>query len=147
MNVIRGALPVIVVLLLAGTATRAPAQAIYQRPLTNPYGNPVFSPYLNLVRGGTNAAINYYGLVRPEIQTNQALRTLRGDVNANASALSQEQLNALPTTGHQVQFLNTTHYFFNTTGAGAASALGLGARSQPNFAAGSRPQQGAAPKK
>jgi hypothetical protein len=147
MNVNRWALSVTLGLLLAGLSDRAAAQTIYQRPITNPYNTPVFSPYLNLVRGGTNSAINYYGLVRPEFQTLNALRTLRGDVNANAAAITQEQLNALPATGHQVQFLNTTHYFFNTTGAGSVSSAGLGAQTRPSFAVGSRPQQGAGAQK
>ena len=47
----------------------------YTRPQTgNPYAQPVFSPYLNLLRRGTNPAVNYYGLVRPEIDFRNSLQ-------------------------------------------------------------------------
>lgn len=45
----------------------------YSRPQTN--SRPAVSPYLNLNRGG-NPAINYYGIVRPQIQTNRAFQQI-----------------------------------------------------------------------
>lgn len=134
MKLIPWTLPAALVLLLTVAGGSAHAQGGgYVRPYSNPFGTPVFSPYLNLLQRGTNPAINYYGIVRPEIQTNNALRTLQGDVNANATALSADQAQANQiATGHSVQFLNTTHYFMNTTGAGGTARVG----SQPNFLVG-----------
>ena len=59
----------------AAVGPRAEAQFTYQRPQTNPYGGNPVSPYLNLTRGG-NPAINYYGLVRPELDSLQMMQTL-----------------------------------------------------------------------
>ncbi len=132
MKLLRCALPVAVGLLLSVAGRPAQAQIIYQRPYTNPYGTPTVSPYLNLLRGGTLPGINYYGLVRPQFQTNAALRSLQNQVSANTTSIIDEQT-GLPLTGHPVQFLNTTHYFFNTTGGpgtttrtGAPTALATG---------------------
>lgn len=109
-------------LLVAGIAlwgtlglTQAHAQiGSYNRPQTN--NRPAVSPYLNLGRPGS-AAINYYGLVRPQIQTQQALQTLQQEITdsqgMNAFGGPQQGIpnDQLPITGHQVTFQNTSHYF------------------------------------
>jgi hypothetical protein len=75
-----------------------------------PTSRPTFSPYLNLLRGENSTLLNYYGLVRPEIEFRAAnqqfqagfgrvdaqLRDTRGD--GDGSRLSQ--------SGHQVQFMS-----------------------------------------
>jgi hypothetical protein len=75
-----------------------------------PTSRPTFSPYLNLLRGENSTLLNYYGLVRPEIEFRAAnqqfqagfgrvdaqLRDTRGD--SDGSRLSQ--------SGHQVQFMS-----------------------------------------
>jgi hypothetical protein len=77
---------------------------------------PVYSPYLNLLRGGSFLN-NYYGLVRPEIAFRSSILGLQQqtaqipDVYAAAVAAS-----GLPTTGHATRFLNTTHYFLSAGG-------------------------------
>lgn len=70
---------------------------------------PVYSPYLNLTRSG-NAAINYYGLVRPELDFRNAIQGLQTEFSSLNQASSTD-LNAAPGTGHPVAFMNLSHYY------------------------------------
>ena len=92
------------------------------QPGISNYRSPTVSPYLNLLRGPNgNAgtpAINYFALVRPEIQTSQSLLGLGSDVNTNRQAINDLTF-GLPATGHPTQFLNLGSYFLsNGTGPG-----------------------------
>src|SRR5256885_1629029 len=61
-------------LLVALAARPAHAQVLGSyAPFTNPYARPPLSPYLNLNRGGI-PAVNYYGLVRPQLQTERFIQ-------------------------------------------------------------------------
>ena len=80
-----GLFPVVIgaaIAVLACTAERAFAQPGGPRPLPGTPGvsRPAFSPYLNLARRDVNPAINYYGIVRPQIATANALRSLQQQV-------------------------------------------------------------------
>ena len=77
---------------------------------------PAFSPYLNLTRQGANPALNYYGLVRPELQFRQSIQNLQGAVSTNQQALGELQGGAggPAATGHPTQFLNYGGYFLNS---------------------------------
>lgn len=87
---------------------------------------PAYSPYLNLLRGGTSAGVNYYGLVRPEQQFRQqstALQQQLNTTNQNLATLENNQLllGQQPTlggTGHGVVF-NQPFRYFNTLPGGA----------------------------
>src|SRR5580658_10364261 len=47
----------------------------------NPQSNgPAVSPYLNLLRSGSSQAVNYYGLVRPAIDTQSSISNLQQQV-------------------------------------------------------------------
>ena len=92
---------------------RPPAQA-----------GPTFSPYLNLLRGGTNPVLNYYGLVRPELQWRSSVRQLSQEIQDTQGEIAAGQPGAALQTGHPVQFLNLTHYF-------PASAQGAPGRGSP----------------
>ena len=74
---------------------------------------PAFSPYLNLARPGTAPALNYYGLVRPELQFRQSIQNLQGAVAANQQAIGgvQAEATGVSPTGHPTQFLNYGGYF------------------------------------
>lgn len=101
-------------LLLVLVVLARPVKAQYQ-PVNQTQLRPALSPYLNLARPGS-PGINYYGIVRPELQ------------NANAIGSLQQQLNTLETatptidpqtglpmlyTGHPVMFNNLSHYYGN----------------------------------
>lgn len=111
----------------------------YSRP-------PIYSPYLNLTRGGS-PALNYYGLVRPEMQFRKSIQNLAGEIEANQQAVGS--LNSsmtgsdLPFTGHATQFMNLGGYFMNngsSLGGGTSrygsSTLNLTRPSAPNVAGG-----------
>src|SRR5687768_6759291 len=83
----------------------------YSRP-------PAFSPYLNLLRGGGSPALNYYGIVRPQMQFRDAIQNLSNQVDLNQQAIGNLAAtgNALPTTGHPTQFMNLGGYFMSSGG-------------------------------
>jgi hypothetical protein len=93
-----------------------------QAPNVRPYTRPAFSPYLNLNRFGTNPAINYYGLVRPQLRYNADIQQLQ----QNTFELQQREPvvvgSELPATGHSTGFLNHQRYFLNKGGAAPGAA-------------------------
>jgi hypothetical protein len=108
--------PALIALTLFVTATAARAQAPVQPP-TQPYSPPVISPYLNLLNRGNPAAINYYGIIRPQVQQSQQLQLLQFGLTKTAeeatAALTQPTTapGALPDTGHAVGFMTYPRYF------------------------------------
>ena len=98
------------------------------RPAYTPAVQPV-SPFLQLANGG-NPAVNYYTIVQPQMQMQNALQQLQGQVTITQDAMAAGQ-GVLPvTTGHGVQFLNSSPYFMRPamsapgTGTGAAGGFG-----------------------
>ena len=96
----------------------------YSRPQVNP--NPTISPYLNMLNGG-NPAANYYGIIRPQIQSRQSIQNLQQQFqtfeNSSYSMLGTsgyglygqgqgqgQGVNQI-TTGHPVMFGNYSFYF------------------------------------
>ena len=78
-------------------------------------GQPAVSPYLNLLRGGSSAAINYYGLVRPAMQFQSAIQNLQqqvNDANAPGFATGMGGQQAM-VTGSRPRFMNTSGYFLS----------------------------------
>lgn len=116
----------LLILLLTGgawLATERPAQA--QLP-GNPYSRPTFSPYLNLLRRG-NPAVNYYGLVRPEIEFRNSVGQIQQQLNSVQASVAQgENAGNAPTTGHPTQFQSFGHYY---PAKGGAAGRGTGSRS------------------
>jgi hypothetical protein len=92
---------------------RAYGQIPYYRPGgVNPGLSPTVSPYLNLLRGGTAPAINYYGLVRPQFAFASELYGLQQQVNTLGQQVSAEEAAATPvSTGHRSGFMTHTRYF------------------------------------
>jgi hypothetical protein len=100
------------VICLAANVGEQAAQAQPNAPL--PYTQPTVSPYLNLNRRGASSAVNYFGLVRPQLEFRNALRDLQQHPgNAPVNALQFNDSAGLPTTGHAAVFLNTGGYFLN----------------------------------
>src|SRR5437879_5398268 len=97
-------------LLLASLAGPLNAQGV---GYINPAKRPAVSPYNNLIRAGTDPAINYYGLVRPEIAFRNAIQQLDQE-QANLYQQQQQDLatyNALPPTGQGAGFMTQSKYF------------------------------------
>ena len=81
-------------------------------PYTPP---PAFSPYLNMNRNAS-PLINYYGVVRPQLDTaknmTQLEQQLQFELGHNAQATPNRDVAAQGTvTGHPITFMNTSHYF------------------------------------
>lgn len=114
-----------IALLVGGVSERAVAQGPYVRPQPfNPYRRPTISPYLNLARGGS-PAINYYGLVRPQIQTQAALNQVQQQLLDQQTQLNQQQYgltSGVPITGRPAGFMNHYGYFQNWQNRGAGGA-------------------------
>jgi hypothetical protein len=101
-------------LLLALSAQTARAQL--GRPPVQPFAQPAFSPYLNLARGGTNPGINYFGIVRPQLETQAEIQQLQFAAmgGANVPATGTQTANVVNTgTGSGFQ---TQGRFFMTAG-------------------------------
>jgi hypothetical protein len=107
------------------------AQA-YVPPQASPYGTGGISPFVNMLRPG-NPAVNYYGLVQPQIQANQQFGQLQQQTQqlarGQASLVAPPTNQAQTPTGHATGFMQHGHYFM-TTGIGrqgnnqTAAALG-----------------------
>ncbi|MHB1425963.1 MAG: hypothetical protein ACYC3I_22595 [Gemmataceae bacterium] len=99
------------------------AQTIYGQ---NPSGSAV-SPYLNLMRPGSLPAINYYDLVRPQMQFQNAISSLQMNQAAMIQGVTASgvRADALVMTGHPVIFGNYTRYFPGGIGSGGSNATGV----------------------
>ena len=101
---------------------------------TPPFNSrPPVSPYLNMFRG--NPAIDYFGIVQPQLQTAQQLQQLQTTLNQpisggqpllGAGAANQNQI--LTTTGHPVMFMNYSYYYpiLGGQGGGGGGFGGIG---------------------
>ena len=101
----------------------------YQRPYQNPY--PSFSPILNMGAGG-NPATNYFGIVRPQMQTAAALQQLQANQQllmgsnqapGQAPAMTADGQLVLPTTGHPVGFNDYSRVIFPCRGFAPAARV------------------------
>jgi hypothetical protein len=103
------------------SAQPPPPGVSYARP-------PAYSPYLNLLRSGNSAGVNYYGLVRPEIQFRQSIQNLSTQVDANAQAIGNLATtgNGQSATGHSTQFMNLGGYFLGNSGGGMSGGSRAG---------------------
>jgi hypothetical protein len=96
---------------------------------------PAVSPYINLVRPGAAPAINYYGIVRPEIAFRNSIGQLQSDVDANRQLITtgRDAGGAVAgglATGHSAVFLNTGGYFLSSAG-GVGAGRGTTPGGQP----------------
>jgi hypothetical protein len=102
------------VVVMAAAGTQARAQFPSGDRTANPNVGPPVSPYLNLLRRGSSGAVNYYGLVRPDLEFRGAVRGLQQQMEADR--LDQAAAAAgPPVTGHAATFLDTRGYFLNVT--------------------------------
>jgi len=93
-------------------ATDAVGQVLPTQPTGQPPYRPPVSPYINLLRRGGNPAINYYGLVRPQIEFSREIRRIDQDLATRGQQGRQfDEESGLPTTGHAASFMNYSHFF------------------------------------
>ena len=86
---------------------------------------PTVSPYLNLLRGSNSPTLNYYGLVRPQFQTNAGLQALQQQVllaqGAGLSAAAGPD--QVVVTGTAAVFMNLGGYFQSGIGGGRPAGV------------------------
>jgi hypothetical protein len=93
------------------------AQMGYVQPQVGPAGSgQTWVPYLNMLRPG-NAAVNYFGLVRPEQQAMQAIGQLQQQVNTprpnQLSQVAPPRNQGIADTGFAPSgFMQYRQYFF-----------------------------------
>src|SRR5262245_39971875 len=73
-----------------------PTQAPYVRPPVSPYPRPAVSPYLNLTRGGV-PAVNYFDLVRPQVEVQSSLNVLENRADLLTQTLEERRTLGLTT--------------------------------------------------
>lgn len=115
-------------LALVGSSARAqnpytlpPINGTYTPPAVSPYNKAPISPWLNLARPGSSPAINYYDLVRPQMQTMNQIQQLQGTTQLLAGTLyaqQNQQTGQVAQTGHTTRFMSYNQYF-NTTMTGS----------------------------
>jgi hypothetical protein len=80
---------------------------------------PPVSPYLNLLTGGGDTAVNYYGLVRPQFAYNRAIQNLGSEINYLESPAAAQQNQTPFQTGNRSGFMTQNRYFMTNGYAGA----------------------------
>ena len=86
--------------------------------------------WLNLQRQGNGAAANYYQLVRPNFQTQNALQNIQQEYNSlTQSATNPNNNTTEQATGHAATFMNYGHYYpkLGAGSGGGAARPGGGA--------------------
>ncbi|MBI1901909.1 MAG: hypothetical protein HYS13_12465 [Planctomycetia bacterium] len=124
-------LALVLLVVIAGLGSTDAALAQGGRSRYEPPRRPPVSPYLNLLRSNEDPAVNYYALVRPEIE-------LRKSIERQAREIHDLQRfgGAAPggarvlTTGHESYFLNLRSYFGSVSGAAGGRTIGVTSRSR-----------------
>jgi hypothetical protein len=123
------------VLLALSTLAHAQFGTLGQAP-SRP--RPTVSPLITQGTGNGLNAFNYYGIIKPQFETNRSISQIQSGMqilNQDGSlqgALTQSQPNPLGgmQTGHPVTFFNHSHYFPIPVGAGIGSS---GSVTTPGF--------------
>lgn len=116
------------VLALLAVFAAEPAHAQQPGGYISPVSRPAVSPYINLLRSGASPAINYYGIVRPEIAFRSSINNLQGQEGTLAT--QQQELaayTALPPTGHVSGFQTQGKYFMSNGGQVGSNTFSKGA--------------------
>jgi hypothetical protein len=91
----------------------------------SPYTRPPVSPYWNLYRGGQPGNLNYYNLVRPDLEFRSSIQQLRLQNQTTQQSLNDLQAPAgTLVTGHQAGF-QTQSTYFQTISTGPVSTSGF----------------------
>lgn len=91
--------------------------------------------WLNLNRQGNSAAANYYQLVRPSFQTQNALMNMQQQYTNLSQSVTSSSTDASSTmireTGHAATFMNYGRYYPRLGGSSSAGRPGQGPVGNP----------------
>jgi hypothetical protein len=114
----------------------APAALAQMRPEMNPsqrnrvarraaaaQRTPSFSPYLNLLRNDFNPALNYYTLVRPQVNQDQTNRVRQAELDELQDEVTPQTVRRgapqpVRSTGHASRYMDYQRFFNAGTRAG-----------------------------
>jgi hypothetical protein len=114
------------VLAAASLGSYAHAQTLYGNPT-----QPPVSPYINILRGGAPAGVNYYNIVQPQLQFYSAINQLQNQQYLQATNLSTNASGDL-ITGHPIQFSNLSHFYPQSVLGQRGNVIGSGPRTTTN---------------
>jgi hypothetical protein len=102
------------------------------QPQVGPTQNrPAVSPILNILRPGNSAGVNYYGLVRPQMEFRNNIQDLQQQATGNAAVIADLNSAFIPTTGHKTSFLNTGGYYSGGGSGGGTGGFGTQGGTRP----------------
>ncbi len=127
----RRILPAVLVVLGSWQSAHAQFMQQIRQPVApggayGPYGQPPVSPYINLLRGGSSAGVNYYGIVRPQMYFRNTVQRLQQDVNSDQQAIAgmdAGMADMMPATGVRSGFMLQNRYFMNAAFGGTGSNM------------------------
>jgi hypothetical protein len=97
---------------LAFFVSAAPLAAQVPGIAGNPANRPAVSPYINLLRAGSSAGVNYYGLVKPDIEFRTGIQRNQQQIATNQQSVT-EFTAGISTTGHPTRYMTHWNYFMN----------------------------------
>jgi hypothetical protein len=118
---------------LFGLLTTWAGQPVHAQNPLDASRKPAVSPYINILRTGSSPAINYYGIVRPEIAFRNSIFQVEGQQTALANQQQQDlaAFTTLPVTGHQSGFMTQGKYFMSSGGVGQPAVFSKGPTAAP----------------
>jgi hypothetical protein len=125
----------LVALLGVFSADTAMAQVQLRQYGYDPFlDRPALSPYYNLMRREGGTSVNYYSLVRPQIDAAERARSQQKQIQQLQQQVSRpaSQAGTGVTTGHPSYFMNLSH-FYPSLGAGSSPGRSAGRQSQSPF--------------
>jgi hypothetical protein len=76
------------------------------QPSVNPFSRPLVSPYVNLLNNNNSTVLNYYGLVRPEVDALDAQTRLQSSFESLDDRVRRQTANSqLGASGHAARFM------------------------------------------
>ncbi len=104
-----------------------------------PTSSPAYSPYLNLLRNDNPTYLNYYGLVRPEVEFRGNIQNLQRQQTQTDDEVAGVN-GSLAATGHRTMFLNNGGYFLSRSGTSSGQGQGTASRSGQGQGQGTSPR-------
>jgi hypothetical protein len=90
-------------------------QAQYMQPQVSPYGGTATTPYVNLLNRNVNPAIQYQGIVQPQLQAQSNFQYLQSEINARPTypTIAAPRNGGVADTGYApARFMQYQQYYF-----------------------------------